>query len=450
MRIYSWRDFADSPTTSDIKIPAWTVSDRGSMSCPSPDGHDICKRADSRILNGWFRNGIMGFLWNVAQGNGYPFPHLHSIAFKVNPVSNSITVDSSPIIWSDKHGIVYGFAPPDITGLGIVAYWSGGGFFPQLRAAIAGVPVIGPGTFSINFAPTSMDLLGSSTNAPAANEWGDYLRIRSCGGIGFGGYVVSGVTMLGTKEVGTGDKSDSIFPNFYIFGNQILPGFTGALPCGLRTINGTTSGITTTSALTELSSAPSSPGSEQLVCADGTAPDATTGLCADGSQPQPQSQSFNATAPGVTTPEQQLVCADGTGPDATTGLCADGSQPQPQSQSFNATAPGVTTPEQQLVCADGTGPDPTTGLCADGSQPQPQPQPQSQSFNATAPGVTTPEQQLVCADGTAPDPTTGLCADGSQPQSQSFNATAPGVTTPEQQLVCADGYWTRSHHRPLC
>ena len=58
------------------------------------------------------------------------------------------------------------------------------------------------------------------------------------------------------------------------------------------------------------------------------------------------------------TPEQQLVCADGTGPDPTTGLCADGSQPQ--SQSFNATAPGVTTPEQQLVCADGTGPDPTT------------------------------------------------------------------------------------------
>ena len=69
----------------------------------------------------------------------------------------------------------------------------------------------------------------------------------------------------------------------------------------------------------------------------------------------------------------------------TTGLCADGSQPQP----FNATPPGVTTAEQQLVCADGTGPDPTTGLCADGSQPQP--------FNATAPGVTTAEQQLVCS-----------------------------------------------------
>ena len=83
------------------------------------------------------------------------------------------------------------------------------------------------------------------------------------------------------------------------------------------------------------------------VCADGIPP-SSNGLCSDGSQPQP----FNATvapSPGVTTPEQQLVCADGTAPDVTTGLCADGSQPQ--SQALNATAPGVTTPEQQLVCA---------------------------------------------------------------------------------------------------
>ena len=103
-------------------------------------------------------------------------------------------------------------------------------------------------------------------------------------------------------------------------------------------------------------------------------------------------QSSPTTSPNL--PESQLVCSDGTAPDATTGLCADGSQPQPQSQSFNATAPGVTTPEQQLVCADGTAPDATTGLCADGSQPQP--------FNATASPTAyyLAEPQLVCADGT--------------------------------------------------
>ena len=82
------------------------------------------------------------------------------------------------------------------------------------------------------------------------------------------------------------------------------------------------------------------PLSPQLVCSDGTAPDVTTGLCADGSQAQP----FNATPPGVRPAEQQLVCADGASPDPTTGLCADGSQPQPVDA-----VPGVTTAEPQLV-----------------------------------------------------------------------------------------------------
>ena len=82
--------------------------------------------------------------------------------------------------------------------------------------------------------------------------------------------------------------------------------------------------------------------------------------------------------------DQQLACADGTSPDPSTGLCADGSQPQP----FNATASSpAPTFDQQLACADGTSPDPSTGLCADGSQPQP--------FNATASSpAPTSEQQL--------------------------------------------------------
>ena len=136
---------------------------------------------------------------------------------------------------------------------------------------------------------------------------------------------------------------------------------------------------------------------------------------------QPLTDVNTTAASGEQIRQSLSLCSDRNPPDSSTGLCADGSQPQ--SQSFNATvtpAPDVTTAEQQLVCSNGTAPDVTTGLCADGSQPQ------SQSFNATvtpAPDVTTAEQQLVCSDGTAPDVTTGLCADGSQPQSQSFNAT---------------------------
>ena len=65
------------------------------------------------------------------------------------------------------------------------------------------------------------------------------------------------------------------------------------------------------------------------MCSDGTAPDAATGVCADGSQPQRQAQPepINPTE-GTAPATEQLMCSDGTALDAATGVCADGSQPQ--------------------------------------------------------------------------------------------------------------------------
>jgi len=61
---------------------------------------------------------------------------------------------------------------------------------------------------------------------------------------------------------------------------------------------------------------------------DGTSPDPSTGLCADGSQPQSQNATTAGAAP-LSQGEQPLVCADGSIPDSATSLCADGIQPQP-------------------------------------------------------------------------------------------------------------------------
>ena len=83
MRIHTWDEFSNSFTSQDITIDPWLPSNRGDMKCPSSNGYDICARADQRILNGWIRdNGDMGFLWNVAQGRGYPLPHLYMPTFK--------------------------------------------------------------------------------------------------------------------------------------------------------------------------------------------------------------------------------------------------------------------------------------------------------------------------------------------------------------------------------
>ena len=84
-------------------------------------------------------------------------------------------------------------------------------------------------------------------------------------------------------------------------------------------------------------------GIDQLICDDGTAPD-ESGICADGSQPQPQTQPepINPTE-GTAPVTEQLMCSDGTAPDAATGVCADGSQPQ--SITVNTTAAGVPATE---------------------------------------------------------------------------------------------------------
>ena len=86
------------------------------------------------------------------------------------------------------------------------------------------------------------------------------------------------------------------------------------------------------------------------MCSDGTAPDAATGVCADGSQPQPQTQPepINPTE-GTAPVTEQLMCSDGTAPDAATGVCADGSQPQ--SITVNTTTADVPATEQ-LMCSD--------------------------------------------------------------------------------------------------
>ena len=85
---------------------------------------------------------------------------------------------------------------------------------------------------------------------------------------------------------------------------------------------------------------------------------------------------------------QQLVCTDGTGPDPTTGLCADGSHPN---HSLNPSMPQPLICYPTTVCSDGTGPDPTTGLCADGYN-------HSLIIQCKPTGVTTAEQQPVCSD----------------------------------------------------
>ncbi len=99
-------------------------------------------------------------------------------------------------------------------------------------------------------------------------------------------------------------------------------------------------------------------------------PDAS-GICADGSQAQPlPAEETTPVAPEETQqpvevptsapPLVLLDCGDGNSPDAS-GVCADGSEPQPANATVHST-------NEQLSCNDGSLPD-ASGVCADGLAP---------------------------------------------------------------------------------
>ena len=130
-----------------------------------------------------------------------------------------------------------------------------------------------------------------------------------------------------------------------------------------------------------------------------------------------------------------LSVADNTAPDPTTGLCADGSQPQPSMLQLSpATAP---VPEQQLVCTDNTAPDPTTGLCADGSQPQPS---MLQLFQPLLLFLNNNLSVLIVLHLTQPPASVLMVHNHNHSMLQLLQST--GVTTAEQQLVCTDSTCT--------
>jgi hypothetical protein len=210
MRIYKWPEASGTYFWYDRNIDSWTASARGSMHCASPDGFNWCAFADNRVLGGWIQNGVVGFLWNVGEGNGFKYPYVNMATFG----GADLSYQRRPLVWNDNYAWMYGHVSPNSRGLGLAAYWGGGGNYPILNAAIADSYVPAP-------APWQMNWIASGTNAPALQRWGDYIRVRPLNGdsscplwIG-SGYILNGGSGSTTAMV-----ENSMFPYYYIFGRE--------------------------------------------------------------------------------------------------------------------------------------------------------------------------------------------------------------------------------------
>jgi hypothetical protein len=208
MRIYKWVEASDRLEYFDQNIDPWLPTGQ-SMLCKSPDGYNWCARADNRISSGWVRGETVGFIWNVAQGRGFIYPYINAATFSIRDMSYT----GRPYVWHSDYAWMYGFTSSNKRGLALVAFVGGGALHPIVNFAIADNYVQSPPGWVMYW-------IASSTNAPARQAWGDFIRVRPYGGesplwIGTG-YILHGGSGKKIPEV-----SDFIYPRYFVFGREV-------------------------------------------------------------------------------------------------------------------------------------------------------------------------------------------------------------------------------------
>lgn len=172
IRIYRWADGSGNFAFDDVSHTAYNT---GAMTANSPDGTNFAAFSDSRIQGAWVAGGVIGFMWNAAQGGSFPFPYVQVLRF--SEANRSLL--SQGQVFSNTHAFLYPSVQPNARGhLGGTMAWGGGTFFPNALAWIAD-------DFNSNTI-TPLENVTYAVGAAGPNEpnfgfynrWGDYLATR--------------------------------------------------------------------------------------------------------------------------------------------------------------------------------------------------------------------------------------------------------------------------------
>jgi hypothetical protein len=217
--VFAWPEDVDWPGVTATTVTHSTYPSTG-YNCPSPDGHNMCGFASqfNPIHGGWLASGVLGFMWDAAQGVGglgnFPYPYVHVV--EINPTSMALI--DEPVIWSIRVAWALGSVSPNGNGgLGVVAASSGGGNYPGSVVMVRD-----------SVSPTAWQPLyvRQSNSGPPGDRWGDYLTVQPYGGNGLT-WVASAYTLQGTCTDNWG-PCGSVQPQFLWFGRLGLGPCTAA------------------------------------------------------------------------------------------------------------------------------------------------------------------------------------------------------------------------------
>jgi len=172
--VFKWVDGSGIINSDTVTYTSYVQSDHV---CTLSNGANPCGRSDPRIMGGYLANGVIGFVWDAAQGGAFSFPYLNHIRIDESTCcSSTISLDAgggNPVIFSNSHATFFANTGANPVGNVAIGFFElGGSLNPRYVLGVDNS--INPGT-SFEF-----QIIKTSTDPPDfTNEWGDYVRVKS-------------------------------------------------------------------------------------------------------------------------------------------------------------------------------------------------------------------------------------------------------------------------------
>ena len=203
--IWRWPENSRAISQTDVSHDVYNQSDRGRMTAIDPGGRNFAAFADDRILGAWRANGVLGFMWNVAQGGGFAFPHVWVLQLR----ETNFDIVRQEQIWNSQIAWLYpSVHPNEREHVGGTIALGGGNIFPRAAAWIVD-------DCSSTFAPLENLTIANGNIGPDLNRWGDYLTTRWHVPYS-NSWVGSGYALLGPG----GGGGNNVDPRYVWFGRE--------------------------------------------------------------------------------------------------------------------------------------------------------------------------------------------------------------------------------------